>query len=343
MSACMKGEVEDNSNNNTSDTLHGHHTSFPPPDGFVDGDFLAGKIRDIKLQSGCWVIGYSPRADILAVGFQGRLDFLETRNYTCIHSVERDDKVSAIEWCPGSALLGDQHNHTTSALVAVAGLGNGQVSVYQLDVASLEFEGAKVLHEFYMEAQVRSMAFKPLQQSGSIVLAIGDKSGRIALCTINSNSQEKSDEVVVLHQETHRIEQDDTVLGLDVQVLKGDKILLACSTKSGKVLIYSIEWQLADKRLVFGPHLWETQRNGPVRSLTFSGSLVLFGGYDKSLVIVDTNLMAITQDQSLQGTINIIALDPMDRFFVVGCRDKSLTFFDTSTCKSVKRLATKGW
>jgi WD40 repeat protein len=77
--------------------------------------------------------------------------------------------------------------------------------------------------------------------------------------------------------------------------------------------------------------------------MSIDGSKILFGGYDKRVVLVDTKLFAIVYDLSLDGTINTIALDPLGRFFVVGCRDKSLTFFDTSTCKPIKRFQTSGW
>jgi WD40 repeat protein len=342
-------------------------------DGFLDGDFRCGNVRKLDIGQttpkpynkntgsvdGCWTMDFSPRADILAVGLNGWVEFLETRNYSTIHQVLREDKVSAIQWCRGSALtppkMKGNASHqiiqdTNSDLVAVAGLGAGQVSLYQLNAVSLEFEGVKVLHEFHTNAQVRCMAFRPIvQRPGVMLLAVGDRSGRISLCTLfrATNNRVRCEYVVdsevVALKETICANADDPVLGLDFQVHEDTGIFLAYSTKSGKVAAHSL--QFVGDRIVSGPQVWTVQRNGPIRSIIFSlnGKKLLFGGYDKSIVIVDTKLFAVVHDQRLQGTVNTIALDPLDRFFVVGCRDKSFTFFDTSTCKPVKRLQTPGW
>jgi WD40 repeat protein len=309
------------------------------------------------------VIGYSLRADILAVGLKGRLDFLETQNYTTIHQVQRTDKVSAIQWCPGSALLCGitatnfkskrktvDNNHPStrlvgaSDLVAVAGL-DGQVSLYQMNVTSLEFEGADTLYEFYVDGQVRCMAMKPMERMpGFLLLVVGDKSGCITLCTLFRDEDGEGGKRIVASREAILVEKNDPVLGLDIFV-GNDKssMIIAYGTKSGIVNVQALEWQ--GKRIVPGRRIWSTQRSGPVRSLIISkeGRKILFGGYDKRVVLVDTKIFAIVRDLPLDGTINTISLDPLDRFFVVGCRDKSLTFFDTSTCKPIKRFPTPGW
>ena len=71
---------------------------------YMNGDFSNGKIRHIKTDGACWTIQYFCRANVLAIGLKGKINFLETQNYTTIHSVERNDKVSAIQWCLGSTL-----------------------------------------------------------------------------------------------------------------------------------------------------------------------------------------------------------------------------------------------
>jgi hypothetical protein len=48
---------------------------FDSLSGFVGGDFAAGKLKDIRLPTGCWVMAFSERADILATGLKNRVDF----------------------------------------------------------------------------------------------------------------------------------------------------------------------------------------------------------------------------------------------------------------------------
>jgi len=115
------------------------------------------------------------------------------------------------------------------------------------------------------------------------------------------------------------------------------------------------------------------QRNGTVRSVVFSedGTQMALGGYDKSLISLNVELWKVNRELKLQGTvscvkmstpakvpaihtlnpvlfsplvqINTISFDPLGRYIAVGCRDKSLTLFDTTTFIPVKKIHTPGW
>jgi len=334
---------------------------------FQGGDFSSGIVQHMALPTGCWTMAFSTRAEILATGLQNRVEFWETVHFTLMYSLPQTSKVSAIQWCPGSALvprggpgMGDckeeQQKQQQLLLpplrlweaqiefVAVAGL-DGHVGVYQLEKSLVEFKGTQTIHEFQVEGEVRCMTFQPLgqQHGGGAILAVGDKQGTVTIVTLYYD-RDRGRIVATSPMFLHFPE--DTVLGLDCYV--GDQPFLVAGTKSGRVAVYELHRTNANvgtSELVCGDEIWSTQRGGSVRAVVVSpdGKFFSFGGYDKTLVRVDRRLLAVVRELSLQGTINTIASDPLNRFLVVGCRDKSLTIFDTSTFFPIKRLSTPGW
>jgi WD40 repeat protein len=280
-------------------------TPFDSIKGFCDGDFGSGKVKNIRLPTGCWVMAYSERATVLAAGLNERLDFFETQNYSVIYSLPRSDKVSAIRWFRASALS----KTTTSVkdcvynrqdedeeIMAVAGL-DGQVSVYSVSIPLLELQGVRLEHEFQVHSQVRCMALEDFGE-GSLLLAIGDKLGKVTLSTLRRDEEGRV-------AETHRTTLDlgkDPVLGLGIRV---ERSILLATTKGGKVIVYGLNG-IGSRGVEFGEVIWTTQRNGPVRAAIISkdGKQLAFGGYDKSVVLVDTDLWAIVRVLSLEGTVS---------------------------------------
>lgn len=340
----------------------GDHLSMaevvPPYDShrqFEGGDFSSGKIKHIALPTGCWTMAFSTRANILATGLRDRVEFLETVNYSLLCSVPRSDKVSAIQWCSGSdlswgieesnKLFGSSkklyHRFQDGEIVAVAGL-DGQVAMYHVDPSLVEFKGTQTIYEFSVDGEIRCMTFKPVG-NGSVVLAVGDKKGKVTLITLSYD--EASGQIIPTFPIVVDFE-GDAVLGLDCYI--GEQSILVAGTKSGKMVVFEliVSKGVAGAHFVAcGEEIWRTQRNGSVRSVMISGDgkYLSFGGYDKTLVQVNLSLLAIVRELDLQGTINTIASDPLNRFLVVGCRDKSITVFDTSTYFPIKKFDTPGW
>jgi WD40 repeat protein len=320
--------------------------------GFQGGDFSSGKVKHINLPTGCWTMAFSVGAGILATGLKNRVELLETANFSLLCSIPRTAKVSAIQWCTGLALLwgekarkrpSDQNHHgfEDGEIVAVAGL-DGHVGVYHLDPSLVEFKGTQTINEFQVDGEIRCMTFKPLVNGGAI-LAVGDKQGKVTLVTLSHD--EENGEIAATYPIVIDFE-GDAVLGLDCHV--GEQSFLAASTKSGKVIVYELvisKGKIGSHYVAFGNEIWSIQRNGSVRSvlITSDGKYLAFGGYDKTLVRVNLSLLAVVRELNLQGTINTIASDPLNRFLVVGCRDKSITVFDTSTFFPIKRFETPGW
>ena len=303
-----------------------------PPNGFVDGDFHSGKIRDITV-SGAWTMAYHPGNDaVLAVGMlngEGVVMY-ETNTYTVIGILERDDAVSTLAWL-SIQLDPDQsqsQSHSTSYL-AVGGL-DGTVALYSLQVDLIELKGADLLYEYQCHSQVRCMDIAIHNES--IILAVGEKLGAVTFCSFSPNGT---------HVETQIVDQHNSgVLGL---AISPSASLLAVCTKGGCVTVRQIHQ--VDGQFQLGVDLWHMQRNGPLNSIVFSKdeSRLVFGGYDKQLVLVDTMLWDVVRELRLEGTINTVSYDPLDRYLAVGCRDKSFILFDTSTFFPIKSIHTSGW
>lgn len=318
--------------------------------GFVDGDFASGKVRDIPVD-GCFVMQFIPaqNKNLLAVGARKSLDFYETTSYTIAYRLPQETQVSALQWLsPKINSVKDGGSPTTTAtnagnsrggfglgrnLLAVGDLG-GNVTLLQVEDEILEMYGPTIVHRFNVEDQIRSI---DLQHVGdTILLVVGDKGGKVTFSSYTMELELTSNSVA------HHIE-NGRVLSVSIQA---EQRLLALSTLSGEVTVHRLQegaqfgsWQLASERL------FSCQRRGAVRSIIFSttSNLLALGGYDKTLVMVDTNLWAVVRELKLEGTINVIEFDPYDRYLAVGTRDKSFVLFDTSTFVPVKTFHTPGW
>ena len=217
-------------------------------------------------------------------------------------------------------------------LLAVGDLG-GTVTLLQIEDEVLEMCGPTIVHRFNVKDQIRSIDVQPM--GDTILLAVGDKGGKVTFSSYTMDLEPISNCVV------HHIE-NGRVLSLALQPTQK---LLAVSTMGGDASVYQVQededvcWQLLPQRL------FSQQRRGAVRSITFSplGNLLALGGYDKTLVMVDTNLWAVVRELKLEGTINVIEFDPFDRYLAVGTRDKSFVLFDTSTFVPIKTFNTPGW
>lgn len=311
---------------------NGLHEFLDEPRGFVDGNFASGKVLDLHV-SGCYTIAFHPLEKLLAVGLlRGRgVALYETRTFTLVHTLDRDDSVSTLSWLP---LPPEKHHEHTTSLLAVGGL-DGTVSLYKMRVDLLELEGANLVHQFRLAAEIRSMdlfVFDPY-----IVVAVGTKNGKVYCTTFTKD--------FARHNTAETDDLGTAVLGMAVG---STRALLATCTKGGDVAVRSLRHhhhQSEQLLLSLGVDLWYAKRNGPVYDVEFSNDegLLLFGGYDKNVVLVDTNVWAVVRELKLNGSVSSLRYDPKCRYLGVGCRDKTFTLYDTSTYFPIKTLETPGW
>lgn len=343
-----------------SDMLPETNLNGDSVNGFIGGDFVSGLVKKIST-TGCWTMQFSSTADILAVGLKGRVQCLETNGYATLCDIEMKGKVSSIQWCGGSPLSVPSREETKTVssgeekesahpfsrqeeieFMAVADL-DGHARIYQIEPLLLEIKGPQAIYELQVDGEIRCMVLKALEGYG-VVLIVGDKRGKVTMVTLNRDFQSNS---IVATAPLSLDLGGDAVLGLDCNV-RGGRRIVAIGTKSGQVIVHKLQVSqvVTGRNIVsFGEEIWRTQRNGSVRAVVISdrGNYVAFGGYDKTVVRLDVQLRAIVRELDLGGTINTLAFDSLDRYLIVGCRDKSVSIFDVTTFFAIKRFETNGW
>ena len=350
--------------------------------GFVQGNFGAGKVHEVKLppRTTCYTLAFHPcrHIPLLAVGLSEGLAFYETESFSLVYQQYLDDMVSALSWIPqpeeslatrrSQTLILKQANppqkHNSSDTLLAAGTLDGWISLYRVNVHILETQGPTLLHRFSVAGQIRALTTCYINSNvastsslestpPTLLIACGTKNGAVTAMLWNDDAPESSPSISTLMQES------TAVLGLDIDARQCH---IAWSTKSGQVVarklcvhgrdrrseaVVSSETRAPedDTQIDADRILWYTQRQGPVRCVVFSQlqPQLIFGGYDKTVVIVDTEIWAVCRQLSLQGTVNTISLDLHERYLTVGSRDKTFRMFDTSTYVNIKTFQTPGW
>ena len=361
----------------TDETTAGISYSAPTtPQGYMDGSFSSGVTHEVRPGSGSFVLQYSE--SLLAIGTVDGLELYETRNYTRIYLIPTRDEVSAIRWIQlhdDDSVEAETNNddvikkRTSSSSSLKMGLVppsqqllafgclDGNCFVYQIYNELIEVDGAvSLLYSCRMDGQIRATDYAffhsvhskikdhvPLHST--IAIAFGDKLGTVKMLSL--------DRTMLQIVESVDCEQNSSaVLGLCVHPKKR---WMARCTKSGHVAVFQLTTKTRNGRksdatnpvavVDYGACLWETQREGPVLAVRFShsGNLLTFGGYDKTVALIDTSAWATLRSLKMEGTVNVIAMDPLDRYIAVGCRDRSLSLLDSSTYMKIKGFQTNGW
>lgn len=104
---------------------------------------------DLVIEDGCYCMAH--HGSLMAVGLLDGtgLALYETRSYSLVYVLEREDAVSALSW------LDVENNGQQRCLLAVGGL-DASVALYEIQPELLEFQGANRLHEFQVKGQVRA-------------------------------------------------------------------------------------------------------------------------------------------------------------------------------------------
>lgn len=98
------------------------------------------------------------------------------------------------------------------------------------------------------------------------------------------------------------------------------------------MLVYKLHRQHSGAVYIEKP-VWEGNRNGPVRCIVFShdGSHLSFGGYDKTVVVVETEFWGRTRQLQMNGTVSFLYLQsnlmwnktyliPLSFIFLIGSK-----------------------
>ena len=84
---------------------------------------------------------------------------------------------------------------------------------------------------------------------------------------------------------------------------------LATATQNGGVQVHRVATppgkNATSTTVVSTEIVWSTQRAGPVRALAWQGNMLALGGYDRTCVLVDTNVWDIAREIILEGTVSV--------------------------------------
>ena len=291
---------------------------------FVNGDFFNGKVRDIEVPKYCYNIKFNLDSTILAIGLNddGGVLLYETQTFEKIATIDRDDSVSALDWVDNPYHDADDvslrtQDNSRSQLLAVSGF-DGVVSIYAISLGSSTKNLVKTLYDERVKSDVLSMAF--IKDTATnyapypLALAIGQKNGTVSIfLTDGETNQFKSSSKM-----TDILQHETEVLAMAFGFVE-DGIIFATGTKEGLIRVYSIgfhqgQWQIYDLMFQF-------YRTGAIRALRFNhdSTLLIVGGYDKTVLLVDTFLWKVVREILVDGTVSrnffpmiFIAFEPLD-------------------------------
>lgn len=222
-------------------------------------------------------------------------------------TIERSDSVSALDWVDSPLNEGDNGSVKTedvekSQLLAVGGF-DGVVSIYSIAQGTFTKKLVTLLYDLRVKTEVTSMAF--LRDSATnyvpypLALFVGENNGTVSNFLIDGEayhlkSPNKMNKIV---------SHDSAVLATAFGFL-GDSIILATGTKQGLLRVNSIifhegEWKLSHL-------LFEYLRTGSIRALRFNhdSTSLIVGGYDKTVLIVDTYMWKTVGELYVDGTVS---------------------------------------
>jgi len=308
-------------------------------DGFIDGNFSQGKIKDIETRTDAFHIKFNLDSSILAVGLLDGVELYETRQFRLIHTIDGLDTVSAIDWAEGSNK--DNVKIGVKEQLLAVGCFDGSVKIYNISMAPSR-ELVSLVDSFRVTSDVCSMAF--VQDSGSyyapkpLAIVIGEKSGNLSLVNISFDNQMKSADRI------HLLTKDDSgILAVTFGFSERDGVMLVYGTKSGRV----VAWAMSNKgnQWMLSYTISQIERAGSIRALRFNhdSSNLVVGGYDKSVLIIDTSRWKVLREIPIDGTVQTIEFDPYNRYLLLGNRSKMMTVVDTSTLHPIKTFHMNGW
>ena len=290
---------------------------------------------------------------LLAVGLSdgGGVELYETTQFRLVHTINRLDTVSALDWVEAdipttNGIIHDDdfidNLQPRAQLLAVGGF-DGFVKVYSISIACDDpSELVTYVDSFRVSSEVFSLSF--LKDSATNyapsprIIAVGEKNGQVSMVALDGDSS--------LSRDARRIRALDTfdsaVLSISFGFI-GLGIIIASGTKDGELRASLL--QLKGGTCQVKCHILEMERTGAIRALRFNhdSSLLIVGGYDRTVLIIDTMLWRIVRELHMDGTVQTIEYDPFNRYLLLGSRSKVMTVVDTSTLHPIKIFNTEGW
>ena len=280
---------------------------------YIDGDFHNGKVREIETSHFCYNIIFNLDSTILAIGLDnnGGVLLYETRTFSLLEIIEREDTVSALDWVDNPFTSDDDASikmdeSDRAQLLAVSGF-DGVVSIYSILLNSSKTKLVTLLYAIRVKTEVLSMAF--LKDNATnyapfpLALTIGEKNGTVSTFMVDGETNQFKSASKLRQMFSH----ESPVLTVAFGFVE-DGIILATGTRNGLVKVNSVillegEWHLSHL-------LFDFYRTGAIRTLRFNhdSTSLIVGGYDKTVLIVDTHLWKIVREIPVDGTVSNIVV-----------------------------------
>mmetsp|Transcript_5230 Transcript_5230/g.9965 ORF Transcript_5230/g.9965 Transcript_5230/m.9965 type:complete len:1602 (+) Transcript_5230:107-4912(+) len=338
-------EIDFESDSLVSNNIDPHHAG-----GFIDGNFSAGKLKEIETNGKCFTIKFNLDSTFLAValcdGFG--VELYETQQFRLIYTIERSATVSALDWVDEfevDNMKADEEldfikgYEERSQLLAVGGF-DGCVKVYS--ISSNRGDLVHLLHTFYVQSAIYSLAFLKDNYTQYTptprAIVVGEKNGKVSIVKlpeyIDQAGTPLNGRVVDM--------EDSAILSISFGFIENG-IIMVIGTKDGKLRARVL--YLERNEWCTSQCLFELERTGAIRALRFNhdSSLLIVGGYDKTVLFIDTELWKIVRELYVEGTVQDIQYDPYNRYLLLGNRSKVMTVVDTSTLHPIKLFQTSGW
>lgn len=196
------------------------------------------------------------------------------------------------------------HEAERAQLLAVGGF-DGVVSIYSIVQGSSTKQLVTLLYDVRVKTDVLSMTF--LRDTATnyvpfpLALTVGEKNGNVSMFLTDGETNQFKSASKISKIDMHA----SAVLAVAFGFIE-DGIIMATGTKDGVVRVSSIilhqgEWKLSHL-------LFEYLRTGAIRALRFNhdSTSLIVGGYDKTVLIVDTYLWKIVREIFVDGTVSLI-------------------------------------
>ena len=182
--------------------------------------------------------------------------------------------------------------------------------MYSIVLGSSTQELVTMMYDVRVKSDVLSMAFVKDNATHyapfPLALAIGEKNGTVSLfLTDGEKNQFKS-----TNKMRKLFTQQSAVLTLAFGFVE-DGIMIASGTKDGVISVYAIvfheeEWKLSHL-------LCEHTRTGAIRALRFNhdSTSLIVGGYDNTLLIIDTHLWKTVEEVPVDGTVSFALFESL--------------------------------
>lgn len=334
-----------------ADSVYSNNIDPHNAGGFIDGNFSSGKLKEIETNGKCFTIKFNLDSTILAVALCDGygVELYETQQFRLIYTIERSGTVSALDWVdevdvdnlkPDEEFNFINDNVPRPQLLAVGGF-DGCVKVYSISFSRGDL--VHLLHTFYVQSAIYSLAFLKDNSTQYAptprIIVVGEKNGRVSIVKLPEHTDHHAQNV--LNVRVLDIE-DSAILSISFGFIENG-IIMVIGTKDGKLrarILYleRSEWCISHR-------LFELERTGAIRALRFNhdSSLLIVGGYDKTVLIIDTELWKVVRELYVEGTVQDIQYDPYNRYLLLGNRSKVMTVVDTSTLHPIKTFQTSGW